>query len=161
MHFFFGGFCLLAERGNLVGHICGFEQVLKAKVLAFGTFAKSFFAFQGTKLFFFAQSSWSSSRRSTKGVENASWKLFGKNLIIDLPWWYHGEVSGRRKTREFCEFFVIFCTSKFFGAKVVFSSDYCFWHSHKHKVSRTIKMTTFSKVSDHESSMVVPWGRNK
>ena len=53
MHFFFGGFCLLAERGNLDGHICGFEQVLKAKVLAFGTFAKSFFAFQGTKLFFF------------------------------------------------------------------------------------------------------------
>ena len=56
MHFFFGGFCLLAERGNLVGHICGFEQVLKAKVLAFGTFAKSFFAFQGTKLFFFLRS---------------------------------------------------------------------------------------------------------
>ena len=115
MHFFFGGFCLLAERGNLVGHICGFEQFLKAKVLAFGTFAKSFFAFQGTKLFFFPplRVLWCSSRR--KGVENACWKLFGKILIIDLPWWYHGEVSGRRKTREFCEFFaffVVFCTSK-------------------------------------------------
>ena len=110
MHFFFGVFCVHSERSNLVGHICGFEQVLKAKVLAFGTFAKSFFAFQGTKLFVFssAQSTWCSSRR--KGVENASWKLFGKILIIDLPWWYHGEVRGRRKPREFFAFFVGFCT---------------------------------------------------
>ena len=42
--------------------------------------------------------------------ENASGKLFEKLLIIDLPWWYHGEVRGKRKTCEFCEFFVVFCT---------------------------------------------------
>ena len=35
MHFFFGGFCFLAERGNLVGRLCAFEPLLKAKLLSF------------------------------------------------------------------------------------------------------------------------------
>ena len=49
MHFFFGGFCVHSERSNLVGHICGFEQVLKAKVLAF----EILFCFSRDKIFFF------------------------------------------------------------------------------------------------------------
>ena len=35
MHFFFGVFCFLAERGNLVGRLCAFEPLLKAKLLSF------------------------------------------------------------------------------------------------------------------------------
>ena len=42
--------------------------------------------------------------------------------------------------------------------KAKFSAKNC---ENKHKVSRTIMITTFWKISYHKSSMVVPWERNK
>ena len=71
-------------------------------------------------------------------------KKFGTALM-----WVWGSFGS--KNAHFSQFFAV--NFAFLGKKVVFSSDYCFWHTHKHKVSRTIMMTTFWKNSHHKSSM--------
>ena len=40
------------ERRNLARQFCGFEAVLKAKVLTFGSLVKSFLLLLGQKMFF-------------------------------------------------------------------------------------------------------------
>ena len=83
-------------------------------------FALNFAFFQG-KNWFSAQTFAFATPTTTKSVGQSWWQLFEKFLIINLPWWYHGEGTRKGKTREFSQTLPFF--DGFRTSQVVFSNS--------------------------------------